>query len=121
MDATSLKTFKAILTNRRAELLARLARVEHEGRATAKADPADFGDQSIQTFDREFLFAQADANRRMIGMIQAALLRIQEGTFGECTRCGAEISVSRLKAIPWARCCLGCQEGIERHRQPAAA
>ena len=116
MNATSLQMFREFLTRRRSELFNRLARVEEEGRTSAKADPADFGDQSTHTFNRELLFAQADANRRMLSMIQAALLCIDEGTFGECVRCGEEISPARLKAIPWARCCVACQDKLERHQ-----
>ena len=117
MNATSLESFRIILARRQSELLVQLERIEHEGRASAKADPADLGDQSSHTLSREFLFARVDSNRRLLSMIEAALQRMNQGTFGECVRCGEEISVTRLKAIPWARCCIRCQASLERRQQ----
>jgi DnaK suppressor protein len=45
-----------------------------------------------------------------------ALERIREGTFGECTSCGEQISVRRLEAMPFAAYCRDCQESLERER-----
>jgi hypothetical protein len=50
--------------------------------------------------------------------IDAALARIGSGTFGGCAKCGARISLKRLRAQPAARMCLSCQELLERHRLP---
>jgi DnaK suppressor protein len=46
---------------------------------------------------------------------------VRQGTFGECERCGDDISSARLRAIPWTRHCLGCQERLERGRSRMAA
>jgi DnaK suppressor protein len=70
---------------------------------------------------REFLFAHADANRRLLRAIEEALVRMRKGTFGDCDHCGSEIPLARLKAIPWARTCIVCQEELERERQYVAA
>ncbi len=69
----------------------------------------------------EFFFAQADANRRLLGAIEEALIRMREGTFGKCAHCGSEIPLARLKAIPWAHNCLACQAELERGPQYIAA
>ena len=46
--------------------------------------------------------------------IQAATVRIETGNFGVCEACGAAITLSRLRAMPWTRRCLGCQAQEER-------
>jgi len=51
-----------------------------------------------------------------VGAIDAALERLQEGTFGQCQRCGASISAGRMQAQPSAATCLACQELAERQR-----
>jgi DnaK suppressor protein len=56
--------------------------------------------------------AQAES---LLKMINAALGRIDDGTYGECLNCGQEIGPKRLEAIPWARYCITCQELIDRH------
>jgi DnaK suppressor protein len=50
----------------------------------------------------------------MLELIDAALSRIQDGTFGECLHCGQEIGAKRLAAIPWTRYCITCQELLEQ-------
>lgn len=120
MDSTALQQFRAVLERRRFELLMPLARVDEEARAVAE-QPSDVGDKLVHTITREFLFAQAEANRRLLRAIGEALIRIREGTFGECDHCGSEIALARLKAIPWAHTCIACQEELERKGQCIAA
>ena len=48
------------------------------------------------------------------GMVESALARIREGSFGECINCGNEINAKRLEAVPWTRYCIACQEKIEK-------
>jgi RNA polymerase-binding transcription factor len=83
--------------------------------------PHNPGDRSADTLNREIMFSQSDANRQMLRRVQEALERIREGTFGECEQCSGEISSARLKAIPWARNCVRCQEKLEGARQLLAA
>ena len=47
-------------------------------------------------------------------MVDGALDRIREGTFGECIACGTEINPKRLEAVPWTRHCIECQEKVEQ-------
>lgn len=51
-----------------------------------------------------------------VAAIDAALERLQAGTFGQCKRCGVTISAGRLQAQPSAATCLACQELQERQR-----
>ena len=60
------------------------------------------------------------ANRRQhevrLQQVRAALLRIEQGSFGECRRCEEPIASSRLEARPEAPFCLDCQEEIDASR-----
>lgn len=47
---------------------------------------------------------------RTLRQVDAALDRLDKGEFGICISCGGSISPKRLAAIPWAACCIGCQE-----------
>ena len=53
-------------------------------------------------------------------MIEAALQRIREGTYGVCVACGDDIQCGRLEALPWTQHCLPCQETVERGGTPEA-
>ncbi len=47
---------------------------------------------------------------------QKALARIKAGTYGTCLECGGEISEKRLRALPWAKFCIGCQEVVNSEK-----
>jgi DnaK suppressor protein len=58
-------------------------------------------DQSIGSIAKESLFQQTSQPRRLVRMIEAALRRIAEGTYGICVACGADIPRKRLEALPF--------------------
>lgn len=60
--------------------------------------------------------ALAGRDSAEVAAIDAALERLQAGTFGQCLRCGLAISAGRLQAQPNAATCLACQELQERQR-----
>ena len=70
----------------------------------------DYGDMSQQS-EQEWLFLNRNkANAKELSMIERALRRIKDGTYGVCARCTQTISPRRLRAVPWAECCVECQE-----------
>ena len=58
-------------------------------------------------------YMTAEATRREIDQIRAALDRLDAGTFGLCTRCGAAIAAGRLEVLPHAETCIDCQSHVE--------
>lgn len=54
--------------------------------------------------------AQISGIRQVLTEIEAALARLDAGTYGDCRRCGKPVPVERLEILPYARCCVGCQE-----------
>jgi DnaK suppressor protein len=73
--------------------------------------PGDDGDRSQQS-EQEWLFlSQNRAHTRELGLIEKALQRIKAGRYGICLICAEAISPRRLEAIPWAECCIECQDG----------
>ncbi len=97
--------FEIRLRNRLAELNARLSGVEAE--LDQPAD-ADFEERATEREGDEVLESLGNAGLLEIRMIQAALGRIADGTFGECVACGEPISEERLNAVPHAARCKRC-------------
>ncbi len=54
------------------------------------------------------------SEEKHLKQIQDALKRIQKKTYGKCSKCGKDISMKRLKAVPFAELCVDCQEKEER-------
>ncbi|MDD0841052.1 TraR/DksA family transcriptional regulator [Curvibacter sp. HBC61] len=68
--------------------------------------------------ERELAYALDEREISEIAAIDAALQRIQDGRYGECTACGVDIPAARLHAAPEAERCIACQEALE-HAHPA--
>jgi len=71
-------------------------------------------DVATDTYDREFSLSLASNERKIIYEIDDAIKKIEEGTFGVCEMCKSLIAKTRLKAIPYARLCLKCQQNSEK-------
>jgi DnaK suppressor protein len=74
------------------------------------ADPAD---RATAESDRSFTLRIRDRERRLIRKIQAALQRIDDGSYGVCDDCGEEIGVPRLNARPVTKLCINCKSKQE--------
>jgi len=71
-------------------------------------------DVATDTYDREFSLGLASNERTFIYELDDALKKIEDGTYGVCEDCKAPISKTRLKAVPYARLCIKCQEKKEK-------
>lgn len=78
------------------------------------ADPAD---RATAESDRAFTLRLRDRERKLVRKVQQALQRIEDGDFGQCQECGAEISVPRLKARPMTTLCIQCKSKQEEEEQ----
>jgi DnaK suppressor protein len=71
-------------------------------------------DSASETLDREMELSIGDNAEHLLGSIDAALGRIDDGTYGKCERCGQPIAPDRLEALPWATKCIECKRLEER-------
>jgi DnaK suppressor protein len=121
---TKLQThdFEKQLSAMRAALLAQIA--EQRGGTVSRVEvaadhfghPEDSGAQLAT--ERELEFALGERELAELAAIDAALVRLSAGTYGECTDCGKHIPPARLHASPEALRCIHCQEK-EEHQHPA--
>lgn len=107
MNPAQLEEFRNILTelHRRAVSgsLAAIARgVEPDG---LQGEPHDMEDEAVRTAERDDVNVQSERAAGLARQIDAALERIDGGTFGICPDCGREIELERVRAVPWAERC----------------
>jgi RNA polymerase-binding transcription factor DksA len=67
------------------------------------------GDMATATFDRELDEGLEEGARQTLGAVEAALKRIDDGSYGTCEICGGPIGEERLRALPWAALCIDDQ------------
>jgi DnaK suppressor protein len=111
MDPAELTAFRERLLAERARL------VEEVGGAIQAPDQMTYGSQAAaasQVFDQQRDLALRERATQQLAQVEAALARIEDGTFGQCTRCGREIAAERLDALPWAAHCIECQSALDR-------
>jgi RNA polymerase-binding transcription factor DksA len=105
MATTRLAVRKAMLEGRLIELGERLEAIEEE--LDSHHNP-DWEDLATEREGDEVLEATGNAGLTEISQIRAALRRIEDGTYGQCVRCGEDIAEPRLDAIPWTPLCRRC-------------
>jgi DnaK suppressor protein len=113
MDKQSMNRFLKLLKERRDSLQRRLTSATRQSRALA--DAKDEGDRASASIEKEMSAVEQVQAESLLKSVDAALARIDAGTFGQCLNCGQEIGMKRLEAIPWARYCITCQELMD-HR-----
>jgi len=80
----------------------------------------DYGDMSEQS-QQEWLFVNRNrATSTELGLIESALQRIKDGTYGICAHCEEPISPQRLRAVPWAKYCIQCEDSNGGAASPPA-
>lgn len=114
LDKKRLEYYKKKLQTRREELLKAIARSGQEGREADEDPTVDLADKAANSYTKEFLFGQTHNDRTLLGLVDEALARIREGTFGLCASCEQELQQKRLEAVPWTRYCIACQEKQEK-------
>jgi DnaK suppressor protein len=73
----------------------------------------DVADQSVKDLSQEIEYRLSERESQLVADIDQALMRIDEGTYGVCARCGREIPERRLEALPTARYDAECQAIVE--------
>ncbi|HXT19412.1 MAG TPA: TraR/DksA family transcriptional regulator [Thermoanaerobaculia bacterium] len=105
---------RRLLTTQRDEILAMYEHDVKAGQEASDEGSDDIVDRANNAYSRELLFSLSDGERHTLLRIEEALQRTESGTYGICTNCGNEIRPGRLKAMPWARYCIDCQELAEK-------
>ena len=119
MNAEHASAYKQKLEALRADLLAQIA--EQRGGKLSRAEVAaehfshsEDSDAQVNTA-RDLEFALNEHELAELAAIDAALERLQQGTYGQCTDCDATIAEARLHVSPEAARCIHCQEKAEHN------
>lgn len=117
MSTLSTAPFKQQLLAQRASLLEQLASLRGGTVGRAEASANHYGQSEDSTAqvstERELEFALDARENDELSMVDAALRRIEAGTYGHCIDCGAQIPAARLHAAPEASRCIACQQKAE--------
>jgi len=125
MKKADVKPFKEMLLVLRARLRgdvsaladAALSKSGGQGRGGASAVPSHIADMGSDTFEQDNTILLLNSEGETLTCIEAALERIEEGTYGICTECDSKIPKMRLKAIPYTPHCVKCASELEESNE----
>lgn len=120
MTPTDVERFRDALLEERKRVEHALAtlRDEHPGSLDEEveetADTSDnLAETATATVGREIDYTLGENSEEVLAQIDAALGRIDEGTYGTCVNCGQDIAVGRLETQPWVALCIDCKRRAE--------
>ena len=107
LTAEEIQEFKKLLLSKRAEIVGDVSSIENETLYKTRSDlsnmPIHMADVGTDNYEQEFTLELLDSERKVLTEIEAALKRIDEGSYGICEGTGKPIERPRLEAIPWAK------------------
>lgn len=122
MNKKELADFKKLILKRKEQVSDEIKHISDDtlkkSQKEASGDISGYtyhmADVATDTYDREFSLGLASNERQLLYELDDALKKIDDGTFGICEECKSPIAKNRLKAVPYARLCVKCQEKKEK-------
>ncbi|MDU0359918.1 TraR/DksA C4-type zinc finger protein [Rhizobium sp. 25PS6] len=108
-SSSHIEKYKATLDQRRRELETRLQAIERDFEEPRNPDDDD---RATERNNDEVLEELGEAGQKELLAVQAALDRIEAGTFGTCVKCGKPIGERRLDAVPHTPFCQSCAQSV---------
>jgi len=106
--------FERRLRCERREAYYALATTDAELAARERHNPGEFIDDAATETTCRVLASLEERDRHALAEIDSAEKRLAMGIYGVCAACGRRIPVERLRALPTASLCVGCEETVER-------
>ena len=124
MKKSETKPFKELLLALRARIRgdvsaladAALRKTRSESSGDLSTMPIHMADVGSDNFEQEFTLSLMENDETTLERIEAALERIEDGEYGQCTECGKKVPKARLNAIPYTPHCVKCASQLEGGR-----
>ena len=121
MSSIDTDRFRRALLEERERVAAALGHIQEENPGSLQDEIGEetmfdnhLGDTATATFDRELGYTLEENEEHLLSEIDAALKRIDYGTYGTCRICGKPIGEERLEAVPWTTLCIDDARKQER-------
>jgi RNA polymerase-binding protein DksA len=121
MTVTDTERFRRLLLEERERVAGAIDNLHRETPGSIEDQTGEetqfdnhLGDTATVTYDREMDYTLEEGSEAVLGAIDRALARIEDGSYGTCQRCGKPIAEERLEARPWAELDIDCQRIVER-------
>ena len=118
VDQTFIQKMETSLSELKSKIIANLIASSEDFREIVEGmDPKDMVDVASDDMDRKMIEALGMQELKRLKSIDSALIRIKQGKYGLCLKCGKIIPADRLEAIPYALMCIECKTEEERRNR----
>ena len=118
------KHFRQLLITERAKLAGEIKAIAQEASKSPREASGDLSaytvhmaDMAADTYERELSMNIVSSEQEILYQIDDALKRLDDGSYGICQQCNEPITMSRLKAVPYASLCIICQRLKEQKQK----
>jgi DnaK suppressor protein len=124
MNKTELKTYQNLLVTIRARLRgdvshmadAALRSTRSESSGDLSSMPIHMADIGTDNYEQEFTLSMMEHDEDILGKVEAALERIEDGVYGSCVECETKIPKTRLNVLPYTPYCVKCAGKSGNHK-----
>lgn len=118
MNKRTLDRYRKMLEAKQKELINSYMKNKNYGKeADSDQGTQDLADRASNAYTKEFLYSLSNSERVILHLVEQALNRIKQNTFGFCQECEEKVGKKRLDAVPWAPYCISCQEQMEKRKK----
>ncbi len=121
LNKAQRKQFRQLLITERAKLASEIKSIAEDASKSPREASGDLSaytlhmaDMAADTYERELSMNIVSSEQELLYQIDDALKRIDDGSYGVCIQCNKPITMSRLKAVPYASMCVACQRTKEQ-------
>ena len=121
LSKAQIKQLRQLLITERVKLAEEIKSIAHDVSTSPREASGDLSaytvhlaDMAADTFDRELSMNIVSGEQEILYQIDDALKRLDDGSYGICQQCNQPISMSRLRAVPYASACIKCQRAKEQ-------
>lgn len=124
LSREQMKQFRQLLITERTKLADEIKSIAHDASISPRDASGDLSaytvhmaDMAADTYERELSMNIVTSEQEILYQIDDALKRLDDGSFGVCLQCSQPITMSRLKAVPYASLCITCQRAKEQQHK----
>ena len=125
MNKKTLEQFRKRLLAEREKIIGGLNNLTKENLSSSQIESSGdlshysthMADVGGDSFERELALGLVSNEQEFLYKIEEALRAIDKGTYGHCEACNKVVKEARLKALPFAKLCISCQEKLEAEGQ----
>jgi DnaK suppressor protein len=116
MNKTILYSFRERLEEIRLTIIEEAKEQYKSSKNSLNEQAADIADDATQSYDQQFKVNFGEKNGNKLRLVEEAIKKIKNGSYGVCSKCEGHIPEGRLELVPFTEHCVNCLETLENNK-----